>query len=647
MGEWIISDKEIESVEKLLLPDGACFSEDAKAVIRCWHSIDVSACPGSGKTTVLLAKLKLLADRMPLDKGAGICVLSHTNVAVNEIRTRLSDYADQLCGYPNYIGTIQSFIDKFVTIPYLRNKAGKNVIPIDDNTYAKHMKFLITNNVKYSKLKYFINNKIRDSRYNDSTEYLEDLYLRDDGALCIKRQEKPIASKNADSAKQFKNLREYLLVNEGIIRFSDAYLYAKNAIEELPENYTDLFSKRFQYIFVDEYQDCNRVQRNVIDALFKADKCILMKIGDPDQAIYNSLDDETGDWIPNEGYLSITCSSRYNQEIANIICRLKKDRSDINTLAGMTGVKPIAIVFDDASIDKVIETFIDAMEENAIIDGNGIYKAIGFIKNSRGLTISSYWKEFEGDVKRQNENSYWNIIEDVCNKLSDGQLYIVERTIRKLICRIFHYANISNPNSGKEFTVVSLKKYINEKFGYTYRDWLYAVSQIKIISRESVDIKIRELIKELCNTIGDKEYDPFACVPSYFLDNTGFIKQTIDKSEKNIYFDPLRGCKIIFDTIHGVKGETHDATLYLETETRNASDIKRILPYLGVGKIEKSQLYEYSRKIAYVGMSRPRKLLCVAMQSETFEQCCEIMNSEWEIRDLRRKQKLLQLKLNC
>lgn len=107
-----IDDKELEIVESILLAKGC----------HCWESVDVAACPGSGKTTVLLAKLKLLADRMPFQKGSGICVLSHTNVAVNEIKTKLSDYADILMSYPNYVGTIQSFIDQFVTKPYLKQK---------------------------------------------------------------------------------------------------------------------------------------------------------------------------------------------------------------------------------------------------------------------------------------------------------------------------------------------------------------------------------------------------------------------------------------------------------------------------------------------------------------------------------------------
>ena len=35
MKEWEISNQDIESTEKLLLPEGAHFSEDARNVIRC------------------------------------------------------------------------------------------------------------------------------------------------------------------------------------------------------------------------------------------------------------------------------------------------------------------------------------------------------------------------------------------------------------------------------------------------------------------------------------------------------------------------------------------------------------------------------------------------------------------------------------
>ena len=108
------------------------------------------------------------------------------------------------------------------------------------------------------------------------------------------------------------------------MRYQDAYLYAEEAVRELPDSYTDLFSTRFKYVFVDEYQDCDLAQRQAIDALFNSEKCTVIKIGDSDQAIYNSAESETPDWIPMEGFLPIQSSCRYGQEIADVINYLKK-----------------------------------------------------------------------------------------------------------------------------------------------------------------------------------------------------------------------------------------------------------------------------------------------------------------------------------
>lgn len=53
-------------------------------------SRDFNAVPGSGKTSLLAAKLLLLAKKWPHARR-GICVLSHTNVARDEIAQRLSE----------------------------------------------------------------------------------------------------------------------------------------------------------------------------------------------------------------------------------------------------------------------------------------------------------------------------------------------------------------------------------------------------------------------------------------------------------------------------------------------------------------------------------------------------------------------------
>lgn len=146
---------------------------------------------------------------------------------------------------------------------------------------------------------------------------------------------------------------------------------------------------------------------------------------------------------------------------------------------------------------------------------------------------------------------------------------------------------------------------------------------------------MRQKINELLENKIPKEYNIFESMQKYFIENTATINQ-IKKDDRNVFIDLSRGRRIEFDTIHGVKGETHDATLYLETDRNGASDLSRLLPYFGVGKIGSSNLFDYSRKLAYVGMSRPRKLLCVAMQAKTYEKSKGVFDNDWEIIDLRK-----------
>ena len=160
------------------------------------------------------------------------------------------------------------------------------------------------------------------------------------------------------------------------------------------------------------------------------------------------------------------------------------------------------------------------------------------------------------------------------------------------------------------------------------------MSRLQSIDRQSVDQVLRQKVNELLRIKNPNASDVFTYLPEFFLDNSTIVNQ-VDMPEKNVLIDPIRGRKIVFDTIHGVKGETHDATLYLETERQGASDLNRILPYYGVGKLGSSKLYDYSRKLAYVGMSRPKKMLCVAMQTKTYEKSKGVFDDEWKIVDLR------------
>lgn len=94
-----ITDEDIEWISGLMKLEG--LDEQRLAFLRSRETLDVSACPGSGKTTLVVAKLAMLARKWK-SRTRGICVLSHTNVARHEIEQRLGDteVGRRLLNYP-------------------------------------------------------------------------------------------------------------------------------------------------------------------------------------------------------------------------------------------------------------------------------------------------------------------------------------------------------------------------------------------------------------------------------------------------------------------------------------------------------------------------------------------------------------------
>lgn len=622
MLDWNITDNEIEVVEELLLPENCHFADDAKKVIRYWKSTDISACPGSGKTTVLIAKLKLIADRMPLENGAGICVLSHTNVAVNEIKSKLTEYADRITSYPNFVGTIQSFIDKFITFPYLKSITNQPLQVVDDIMYAKYIYKLLQKEItKYKKLYNLINMRFDkgEAKYEDIFDFIKDLYLKN-GDLYQRGSYKSLAKAGSDSATQYHKAKDELLLEHGIFTYKDAYQYGMYVISQR-KDLSSLLCKRFCYVFIDEFQDCDQIQREVLSSIFNKTKCCVFKIGDPDQAIYINDRENPEDWKPSEPTLHIASSNRYSQEIADILSPLKSDKQRICSLRGKVGIPPTVIIYNDDTRNHVIGAFVFLLDKYGLTDPNGIYKAIGWIKNesAKGIKVGDYWEGYNATDKLKSENRYWGIIDSICEELKQGKLYKAENLVSRLMYMIVNYLDCKN-SKGQYFTYSSIKKILDSTYHQIYRE--------KVISLTCLDeyepTLIDHIIREMVNEIFAKD-DVFNRLPKDFMEKNDKNKT---KSSNNVCI--FNGRKIQFSTVHKVKGETHDATLYLETETKNSSDLKRVLPYLNGTKPGTSQLYSYSRKCVYVGFSRPRKLLCVAIHKDTYDKNKNAFKS-WEI----------------
>jgi hypothetical protein len=139
-----IEDEHIREAERILI-DGTEFDTIERIpFIKNLNSCDLLAVPGSGKTTALLAKLYCLSKQLPFKDGSGILVLSHTNVAVDEIENNLKPYCPKLFDYPNFVGTVQGFVNKFLANPACFLKHGAYLSIVDDEVANK----LIINKTK-------------------------------------------------------------------------------------------------------------------------------------------------------------------------------------------------------------------------------------------------------------------------------------------------------------------------------------------------------------------------------------------------------------------------------------------------------------------------------------------------------------------
>lgn len=134
-----ISDDDIRYAENILLKKGEVFDDERVAFINNLDSIDLQAVPGSGKTTALLAKLLIMEKHLPFHDGSGILVISHTNAAVNQIKHKIGKFCPKLFAYPNFVGTIQSFVDQFLAKPFAHSFLGLMPRWIDSELYRHQL----------------------------------------------------------------------------------------------------------------------------------------------------------------------------------------------------------------------------------------------------------------------------------------------------------------------------------------------------------------------------------------------------------------------------------------------------------------------------------------------------------------------------
>lgn len=626
-----ITNKDIFWAERILLPTGEHFDGEQKAVIKCFKTKDICACPGSGKTTALLAKLLILSQHMPLKNNRGICVLTHTNVAIDEIKSHANFASDKLFNYPNHFGTIQSFVDKYIAIPAYICSFNRRPLFINNKIYFDKME----------RLRKYLGKKTNAFCYKSGQKnYPYSLKFKDfelgNNGICQKLNLNLNDTTQELIYNKLLELKKRILF-DGVLSYDDAYFLATDYIKKYP-SWKNIISKRFAYVFMDEMQDTSTTQSELFNNIFN-ESIVIQKIGDLNQAIFDYDDNLECGWvINNDKTMSITGSKRFSSSIASKVEGFCVCPQTIKGVDRRNEITPAIIVYNDNTIQKVLDKFGEIIIKNNLHQyTNNIFKAVGWRgkPHDRERTIPSYWDGYSKEikVKRTEFSNLKSYLAPQPGSLifSKGANFYKRRLVEAFL-KCLRIAEITDHN--RSFTDTKLHRYLLEKNPNFYKDFRARLAMwcLRIHRRE-------EVFKEINNFLTNEFKDFFDYQLSDELVN--FINSSdleLDKEEvlqnNNIYkySSGTIDIEIEVSTIHGVKGETHTATCYLETFCYKY-DIKRIMSYMnGQYTVPTKKMIKQNLKMAFVGMSRPSHLLCVAVHSDSISTQEEALRrSGWDV----------------
>jgi DNA helicase II / ATP-dependent DNA helicase PcrA len=236
------------------------------------------ACPGAGKTRVIVARYLRRTREEP---RKGIALVSFTNAAIDEVRSRCGDRPDALKA-PHFVGTFDSFINRFISRPLYVRYYDKTPRFIESWQDTKHGRF----------------------RFDDMKglpDFQLDWFLFEfvDGQLCATLRDDWIDPRSEPFLRQYVTANRSrlekradircraLVVRNGLMSCAASRAMATGLLQRpaLAQRFGQLLANRFSEIVVDEAQDCGPEELLILD-LLKQFGVAVVAVADLDQSIF-------------------------------------------------------------------------------------------------------------------------------------------------------------------------------------------------------------------------------------------------------------------------------------------------------------------------------------------------------------------------
>lgn len=347
--EFLVSDFEKEETKTVhkITP-----REDQKPVLDYESgTMAISAVPGAGKTTILLALIMKLINKGV--KPANIFVLTYMESAARNFRERIKNMAPDNNQLPN-ISTIHG-----LALRILKDNANYERLGLDSD-------FEICDDTQRLKILKSIDGKYTKTEIEEFDRAISVMKLQE-GDI-----NKPSTDKKIEKFKEFYKQYQIKLDEANLIDYDDILLLSV----KLLENNSDIlayYQNICEYIIEDEAQDSSGIQQKLIGLLSVKNKN-LIRCGDINQAITTTFSNADVEGFRNfiqnsDKLVEMNHSQRCTQDVMNLANKTVLWGENIlpkaffkSFMQGVEGKNPIS---ENAVLSKVFDKSFE--EKNFIL----------------------------------------------------------------------------------------------------------------------------------------------------------------------------------------------------------------------------------------------------------------------------------------
>ena len=556
-------------------------TDQQKQSVYCSESVLLEACPGSGKTRTLIAKLLHSVEEI---RGTPrkICCITYTNAAVHEIEKRLRylgigndlDYCD--------ISTIHAFclnnilIHFFWKLPEYRD--GFRILPPDSEKFIMLAKRVCQDhNIPHNSLGLFemLNRKLDGSPYVTrplTEEAAIDFWCR--------------------------------LQKEQYIDFTNIVYLSYCLIERFP-SIANFLACKYAWFLIDEFQDTTELQVQIFSKIARNKRSRFFMVGDSLQSIFSfsgarpQLMSSFAKLVDAKSDITLTGNFRSSPQIirhAECMCA----RTSPMTAIGEAKIYTEQPQYHDAqnTFDAITDYFLPNIESYGISYGNAAILAPQWFQLYHlGRRLRDYGVPIVGPGARpyKRVHLYASLAEQLCAYIEESAPYLIRQIERELF---YLLTNITGEPAFRVYTYNGRRTLFRI---LKTCDKLYATHEGGIQWLEHSAAKVSEILME-GNFLSESEGD--FLLESVFdmkkdmirnLDREALNNLTI--SELGIFASPERNLKL--STIHRAKGREFDAVAVIDVHDGR-------IPHWNARSEE--QVLEERRKF-YVAITRARRIL--------------------------------------